>query len=425
MGYSHSLNISYNKKRTYKSKRYMILIPDDAILQTNVEGGMEQNRDFTAFLSHDKNDNWDQAPVSFSSAGVQHTAEGTNITAEKAYQTCQSMVLVFAATTGDKATVYRYDHGKIHGAICHQKIFDDCSNFHIWAGEDGHMYQFRVIFNVEVPDKQMLDLVKGWLDTMEMTSASTVTKNAQNNRSEGNKKVLRDLVVFFETHCDRAYTIAEMQEDDSIKAHSYSDISQILKEWVKKGCMESVVVKGKTYFASTTSTYELYEEVAKAETELKKAEDNLSECRLKSDSIPELENLLSERKNRYLSQIETAKEAEAAAKKAYDDSVERTEQTMRERKESGLFELDKKKQLKAKIAELKAEALAHQEAITAAQESQEQIRVQIKEDEERTAAEIEKIRSDYSEAQRKVAEAKDKLRPLESQRDYKRRTFGW
>ena len=101
----------------------------------------------------------------------------------------------------------------------------------------------------------------------------------------------------------------------------------------------------------------LYEKAAKAEAELKKAEENLSQCRLKYDSIPELESLLGERKNRNLSQIETAKEAESAAKKAYDDSVERTEQTMRERKEAGLFEFDKKKQLKSKIAELKSEAL--------------------------------------------------------------------
>ena len=169
----------------------------------------------------------------------------------------------------------------------------------------------------------------------------------------------------------------------------------------------------------------LYEKAAKAEAELKKAEENLSQCRLKYDSIPELESLLGERKNRNLSQIETAKEAESAAKKAYDDSVERTEQTMRERKEAGLFEFDKKKQLKSKIAELKSEALAHQEAITAAQEEQEQIRVRIQEDEQRTAAEIEKIRSDFSEAQKIVSEAKEKLRPLENQRNYKRRSFGW
>ena len=69
----YSLNISYNKKRIYKSERYTILIPDDAILQTNVEDADGQTRDFTSFLSHDKNDFWDRAPVSFSSAGVPHT----------------------------------------------------------------------------------------------------------------------------------------------------------------------------------------------------------------------------------------------------------------------------------------------------------------------------------------------------------------
>lgn len=421
----YSLDISYNKKRTYKSKRYTILIPDDAVLQTNIEGIMGLNRDFTAFLSHNKNDSWDLAPVSFSSAGDSHTSDGTALTAEQAYQYFETVTSRVAAMTGDETTTFRYSHGKIRGAICHQKISDDCSNFHIWAGEDGHMYQFRVIFNVELPDSQMLELVKGWLDTMELTSASTVTKNAQNKRSEDDKKVLHDLVMFFETHCDRAYTVAEMQADDSIKEHSYAAISPILKEWVKKGCMESVVVKKKTYYAMTTSTYELYEEVAKAEAELKKAEDNLSQCRLKYDSIPELESLLSERKNRNLAQIETVKEAESAAKKAYDDSVERTEQAIRERKEAGLFEFDKKKQLKSKIEELKSEALGHQASITAAREEQEQIRVRIQEDEQRTAAEIEKIRTDFSEAQKKVAEAKEKLKPLENERNYKRRSFGW
>ena len=421
----YSLDISYNKKRTYKSKRYTILIPDDAVLQTNVNGAGGANRDFTAFLSHNKNDSWDLAPVSFSSAGDSHTSDGTALTAELAYQYFETVTSSVAAMTGDETTTFRYSHGKIRGAICHQKISDDCSNFHIWAGEDGHMYQFRVIFNVKVPDKQMLELVKGWLDTMEMTSAGTETKNAQNNQSEVDKKVLHDLVMFFETHCDRAYTIAEMQEDDSIKAHSHSAIYQILTEWVEKGCIEKVVAKKKSYYCTTGETDELYEEVAKAEAELKKAEDNLSQCRLKYDSIPELESLLVERKNRNLSQIETAKEAESAAKKAYDDSVERIEQATRERKESGLFECDKKKQLKSKIAELKSEALAHQEAITAAQEEQEQIRVRIQEDEQRTAAEIEKIRSDFSEAQKIVSEAKEKLRPLENQRNYKRRSFGW
>lgn len=313
----YSLDISYNKKRTYKSKRYTILIPDDAILQTNVNGAGGANRDFTAFLSHDKNDDWNEAPVSFSSAGAAHTSDGTALTAEQAYQHCQSMVPVFAATTGDKATVYRYDHGKIHGAICHQKISDDCSNFHIWAGEDGHMYQFRVIFNVEVPDKQMLDLVKGWLDTMEMTSTSTVTNSTQSDSSERNRKICMLIFNYFEAHTFQPRSIAEMKkDDDSFSEYSKTEISQVIKELQNKRYLEEYVKDRISYYYTVESIDSLYQKAAEAEKEMNKAEDNLSQCQLKYDSIPEIESLLVERKNRNLSQIETAKEAESAAKKA-------------------------------------------------------------------------------------------------------------
>ena len=124
----YSLDISYNKKRTYKSKRYTILIPDDAVLQTNIEGIMGLNRDFTAFLSHNKNDSWDLAPVSFSSAGDSHTSDGTALTAEQAYQYFETVTSRVAAMTGDETTTFRYSHGKIRGAICHQKISDDNHN---------------------------------------------------------------------------------------------------------------------------------------------------------------------------------------------------------------------------------------------------------------------------------------------------------
>lgn len=162
MGNSYTPNISYNKKRVHRSKQYTIMIPDDAFLRTNVKMANGKVRKFVAFLSPNKDDHWynyEMAPVCF-------------MASPNAVQAFELIMRVTAARTDTEVTMHRYDHGEIHGAICCQKCAASCTNFHIIAGKDGHMYQFRVVVNRRMSEDKMLNWVTGWLDTMKLVDAS-------------------------------------------------------------------------------------------------------------------------------------------------------------------------------------------------------------------------------------------------------------
>ena len=403
----YSLDISYNKKRTYKSKRYTILIPDDAVLQTNIEGIMGLNRDFTAFLSHNKNDSWDLAPVSFSSAGDSHTSDGTALTAEQAYQYFETVTSRVAAMTGDETTTFRYSHGKIRGAICHQKISDDCSNFHIWAGEDGHMYQFRVIFNVELPDSQMLELVTGWMDTMELTDSSP---KIEYSTAETKDFLKNQIMQFFSKQGSKYFTITEICEDYRFSEISNQKMTSVLKTLEDEGFLIRKIEKKKSYFANRQ--YVLEEEKRAVESELKEAKENLSRCQKKLDSIPELEKQLEEMKSKNFTEIKAAMDVADAAKQAYDSCVEQKNEVQRELESLEFFAFGKKKQAKARIEQLDSEAASLNVAMVDAQSDLKKIEQRLKANEMSLQNKIEQIRTNFSAAQKRVAAAEEKLESL-------------
>lgn len=161
----------------------------------------------------------------------------------------------------------------------------------------------------------------------------------------------------------------------------------------------------------------LEEQIDHAETMVNRAQNKLSECKEKYLTLGELEKKLAELRTEYTAKYDSAKAVKDKAEQAYKDGVERKNQAERELEALGVFAFGKKKQAKEKIAELEAEIKDLLDARNDANEKYDIVKTRMSADVGAAEAETDKICSDFSDAQKAVAEAEEKLETLKKQYD--------
>lgn len=139
----------------------------------------------------------------------------------------------------------------VKGVMVQQKITDECSNFHIWVGEDGHMFQFRVIFNIRMSDTEMRRIVNEWLDTMKLNVSSKTSSSRSDlglSYEQMNEKAEKAILEVLKNGDELLITEIN-SATPYLRTLSNKKLSAICVRLTEKGMLIKTIKRKKSYFS--------------------------------------------------------------------------------------------------------------------------------------------------------------------------------